>query len=181
MAYTDDDKKNNIIEIQKYLRGISRYNGNIPLVIPSGVYDDRTEQAVMQFQREYGLPVTGKVDRMTWEKIYELYLAAEEYYTELVSILPFPNADYSLKEGSSGFEIYILQAMLNTIFSLYSNIAPIKIDGSYGRETADAIRMLQKIIGEEGTGNVDYKTWNKLAHLYNFHAVPENNGTSASQ
>ncbi len=169
MAYTDEDKKGHINEIQTYLRRISRDNENIPLVIPSGVYDERTEEAIARFQREYGLAVTGKVDRETWDKLFEVYLQTEEYYTELISILPIINADKSLKQGETGFDIYILQAMLNTIFSRYANIPLLDIDGIYGAKTTEAVKHLQEITGEEQTGDIDYKTWNKLAQLYNLH------------
>lgn len=167
MAYTEEDKKKHIAEIQQFLRNISRTNSSIPSVIPSGVYDNRTEEAVTSFQKYYGLPVTGKVDRATWDKLLEIYLVTEEYYAELASILPFPNSEHSLSEGSSGFDVYILQAMLNTIFSFYTNMVPIAVSGVYGKETADAVRRLQNIMGMTGTGTVDYKTWNNLAKFYN--------------
>lgn len=175
MAYTDEDKHGHITELQNYLRRISRDNKNIPLVIPSGVYDNRTKQAIIKFQQEYDLPVTGKVDRATWEKIYEVYLDTEEYYAELASIMPFPNSEHFIAEGASGFQVYMLQAMLNTIFSGYANIPLLDINGIYGNETANTVKHLQDIIGEESTGNVDYKTWNKLAQLYNYHAMRDAN------
>lgn len=169
MAYTDEDRQNHISEIQDYLRRISHENENIPLVIPSGVYDKRTEDAIRIFQREYGLPVTGSVDRETWEKLYKVYLQTEEYYEELISILPLINANENLKQGEQGFDVYIFQAMLNTIFSKYANIPLLNIDGIYGKKTAEAVKHLQKIVGEEQTGDIDYRTWNKLAQLYNLH------------
>ena len=169
MAYTDEDKKGHIFELQDYLRRVSRDNENIPLVVPSGVYDERTEEAIREFQREYSLPVTGKVDRETWEKLYEVYLQTEEYYAELISILPIINADENLKQGETGFDIYILQAMLNTVFSRYANLPLLDMDGVYGEKTADAVRHLQEISGEKQTGDVDYRTWNRLAQLYNLH------------
>ena len=150
MAYTDEDKKGHIFELQDYLRRIARDNENIPLVVPSGIYDERTEDAIR-------------------EKLYEVYLQTEEYYAELISILPIINADENLKQGETGFDIYILQAMLNTVFSRYANIPLLDIDGVYGEKTADAVRHLQEIAGEEQTGDVDYRTWNRLAQLYNLH------------
>ncbi len=169
MAYTDEEKKGHIREVQHYLRRISRDNENIPLVIPSGIYDRRTEEAIRKFQREYGLPVTGRVDRETWDMLFKVYLETEEYYTELISIIPLVNADRKLTEGERGFDIYILQAMLNTIFSRYANIPLLSIDGVYGEKTADAVRHFQQIVGEEQTGEVDYRTWNRLAQTYNLH------------
>ena len=37
----------------------------------NGVYDQTTQQAVREFQRVNGLPVTGIVDQATWQKLYE--------------------------------------------------------------------------------------------------------------
>lgn len=171
MAYTEQDKKNHIYEVQDYLRTISQVNDNIPAVIPSGVYDSDTEETVRQFQREYGLPVTGKIDLNTWESIIEVYLSAEEYYKLNSSIMLFPNASYSLNEGTEGNSVYILQAVLNVISDYYSNTSSIPVDGVYGKSTADAVKHMQDIIGEPQSGNVDYKTWNKLARLYNYHIM----------
>lgn len=171
MAYTDEEKKAHISEIQKYLRTVSQANGNIPTIIPTGVYDEKTAEAVRAFQKEYGLPVTGTVDREIWDLLFEVYLAVEEYFTENAAIMPFPDSAYSICKGEQSNTVYILQAMLNTIAEFYENVDSIPVDGIYGDSTAAAIKNMQTVTGEECTGNVDYKTWNKLARLYNFHAM----------
>lgn len=170
-TYTDSEKKEHIYELQNYLRTISRTDGNIPPIVPTGVYDEKTKEAVRQFQKTYGLPVTGKADRETWERIFEVYLAAEEYYAENTSIILFPNSDYLITEGMNGYPVYILQAVLNTIGQFYANISEIPMDGLYGNSTSDAVKRMQTIIGEESTGRVNYKTWNKLARIYNYHMI----------
>ena len=171
MAYTEEEKKAHISEIQKYLRTISQANGNIPTVIPTGVYDDKTEEAVRAFQKEYGLPVTGTVDRETWDLLFEVYLAVQEYFAESAAITPFPDSAYSINEGEKNYTVYILQAMLNTIAEYYSNVDSVTIDGIYGKNTVDAVKNMQTITGENNSGEVDYKTWNKLARMYNFHSI----------
>lgn len=171
MAYTDEEKKSHIAEIQKYLRTISQTNQNIPTVIPTGVYDDKTAEAVRVFQREYGLPVTGTVDRETWDLLFEVYLAVQEYLTESAAIMPFPDSSYSICEGDKNYTVYILQAMLNTIAEYYANVDSISVNGVYGKATTDAIKNMQTVTGENSTGDVNYNTWNKIARLYNFHAM----------
>ena len=42
-------------------------------ITESGVFDDSTEQAVRQFQSANLLPVTGKVDKATWNRIVREY------------------------------------------------------------------------------------------------------------
>lgn len=179
MAYTEKDLQEHISELQQYLRTISRLNKNIPSIIPNGLYDNLTEEAVRSFQRDYGLPVTGKVDNETWDKIYEVYQSVQELYEDIAAIFPVPSTERSyIREGDSGFLVYILQAMLNTISSFYGNLNDIEINGRYGSETAEAVADLQDIIGLPRTGEVDFRTWNRLAQLYNYHAGldAENNG-----
>ncbi|MCM1023294.1 MAG: peptidoglycan-binding protein [Prevotella sp.] len=171
MAYTDEEKKRHISEIQKYLRTVAQANENIPVVIPTGVYDEKTAEAVRAFQKEYGLPVTGTVDRETWDLLFEVYLAVQEYFTENAAIMPFPDSAYTICEGDKNNTVYILQAMLNTVAEYYSNVNSVAIDGVYGNSTVEAVKNMQTVTGEECTGTVDYKTWNKLARLYNFHAM----------
>lgn len=171
MAYTEQDRKDHIYEVQNYLRTIAQANDNITAIVPSGVYDANTEEAVRQLQREYGLPITGKIDFDTWQTIMEVYLSVEEYYKENSSIMLLPNSDCILSEGAEGYPVYILQAVLNIIGGEYSNTNEIPVDGVYGKSTADAVRKMQEITGEKSTGSVDYKTWNKLARLYNYHVM----------
>ena len=45
----------------------------LPLLSVSGIYDEPTARAVSLFQRGKGLPVTGRVDRQTWNAISEEY------------------------------------------------------------------------------------------------------------
>ena len=44
------------------------------LVRQDGYFDEATREAVMAFQEGFGLPVTGFVDRETWDVIYNYYL-----------------------------------------------------------------------------------------------------------
>lgn len=39
-------------------------------LLASGEYDDRTERAVIEFQRRNGLKVTGVCDYSTWAKLH---------------------------------------------------------------------------------------------------------------
>ena len=47
------------------------------LVAESGISDEATFNAVKEFQMGFGLPVTGLVDRATWDAIYAYYLTGE--------------------------------------------------------------------------------------------------------
>ena len=59
--------------LQSYLDYISQSIPEIPPVSPTGYFGPRTQQAVEAFQRLYGLPVTGYVEAITWDRIADLY------------------------------------------------------------------------------------------------------------
>lgn len=59
--------------IQTYLDKIAQNISGIPRVTIDGVYGQQTANAVSEFQRLYGLPVTGYVGPVTWYTIGEQY------------------------------------------------------------------------------------------------------------
>lgn len=62
-------------QMQEQLDRISRTYPALPSVTADGIYGESTRQAVMDFQRVFGLPATGIVDYPTWYKISEIYVA----------------------------------------------------------------------------------------------------------
>ena len=55
MAYTDEQKRQHILELQAYLHGIS-HQSQLPHLIPDGVYGENTANAVRLFQQQNQLP-----------------------------------------------------------------------------------------------------------------------------
>lgn len=167
MAYTEKELRGHIREIQNYLRGIAQANSNIPLIVPSGVFDNETKEAVEAFQKEYGLPVTGEVDRATWNSIVEQYTIVEKYYGKGAAIYPFKSGSEVIKPGEKSYRVYLIQTMLNTINEGYENMILPEINGSFDRATRSAVEQLQSATGLPVTGSVDIDTWNVLASAYN--------------
>jgi len=62
--------------LQYFLSIISRINPVFRRLQIDGVFGPATRQAVIEAQTYFGLPATGQVDRTTWTKIYDEYLAA---------------------------------------------------------------------------------------------------------
>jgi len=172
VAYTEQDKKDHIREVQGYLRTIDRANDVPASIIPDGAYGRTTGEAVRRFQREHSLPVTGSVDWDTWSSIAEAYLSALEQLDGGSGIMLAAGGG-ALKEGDSGERVYILQAVLNTVAGHYSNLDSIEVDGVYGKSTADAVKKLQEIVGEPVNGTADSRTIGKLARLYNYHIAAD--------
>ena len=162
MPYTDEQKKEHILEIQQYLYAISMFRSDIPQILPSGEYDSETIAAVKAFQKAFGLPQTGEVDSDTWDMIVRVYLdyldsAPAAYHA-------FPSREYIIHSGDSGQLVYIIQAMLNGMGKAYDNMPDLTVCGTFNNATADAVRLFQKKSGLDENGNVDCHTWNMLVH-----------------
>ena len=59
--------------LQEYLNYISQFFVQIPSVSPTGYFGQRTEEAVIAFQRINGLEATGTVGAATWNAITSVY------------------------------------------------------------------------------------------------------------
>jgi peptidoglycan hydrolase-like protein with peptidoglycan-binding domain len=60
-------------QIQTYLSVIADSYPTVSKITPDGVFGPATERAVISFQRSFGLPVNGKINAATWERIVEIY------------------------------------------------------------------------------------------------------------
>jgi len=149
---------------------LNRISANFPLIPKknniNGYYDEVTEAAVTQFQKIYNLPVTGIVDKGTYYKIQTIFYAVTKV-SELESI-GLLNEDISMQfsgvmtEGSTVPRVELLQYFLNVMSAFYDTIPAVKITGSFGPETRDAIMELQKTMGLPVTGIIDKNTWDVL-------------------
>ncbi|MDF2678614.1 MAG: putative peptidoglycan-binding protein, partial [Bacillota bacterium] len=59
--------------LEQYLNFISTLKPSIPRITPNNIFDTQTETAVLEFQKLYGLPPTGRVNKETWNKVVEVY------------------------------------------------------------------------------------------------------------
>ena len=62
--------------IQRYLRQLSLYDNTIPPLAVDGIFDMRTREALLAFQRQEELEETGVVDYTTWNRLFEAYMAS---------------------------------------------------------------------------------------------------------
>lgn len=59
--------------LQQYLNVIAEAYPEIPSVNPTGYFGPLTEESVRAFQSQFGLPVTGVVNAITWTEIAQLF------------------------------------------------------------------------------------------------------------
>lgn len=163
--YSDEQRMEHIRGLQQDLRVIHAKNDELLPKI-SGVYDVLTENAVKRFQRRFGLPITGKTDLTTWDKIvHESNLIRSKNAIPL-AVRVFPNAMFIVSTGDTGRFIYILQGILNGLAIEFPYLPKIDYTGIYDCNTEQAVKILQKNSGLPSTGKLDADTWNAISFLY---------------
>jgi N-acetylmuramoyl-L-alanine amidase len=105
----------------------------LPKYGADGIFGEETENAVMAFQKRYGLRVDGIVGPETLSKLSEVV-------KQKLSHEEFPLPERTLKIGDEGEEVKMLQRALQHL-----GFDPKYIDGVYGKRTEDAVRRFQSM------------------------------------
>lgn len=161
----------NVVTIQVALNRIAQNYPAIPKV-PSidGIFGPRTEATVRKFQEVFDLSADGIVGPATWYAIVRLYTAV----TSLAELQSQGQRYYainwnppeSLRLGSSGEKVRLLQYMLSVLSSFISEIPNITVDGIYGAATRAAVLSAQRYFRLPETGVVDAEIWNEIYDQY---------------
>lgn len=159
----------NRIEIQ--LNRISTNYPAIPKIYPVDVtYDDKTADAVREFQRIFNLPQTGVVDKATWYKINYIYTSVKklsQLNSEGLSLQELPEQfPVPVDIGATGLPVQYIQYYLEVIGAYYKNVLPVQSTGTYDEQTANSVRSFQQVFGLQQTGTVDERTWDDLYRAY---------------
>ena len=158
-----------IRNLQRYLRHLSYFNDEITEVPIDGIFGSDTEQAVRAFQEAQSLPVTGRVDQATFERLFDAYtdsITAKQPPRQIGHFPQIPE-DYTVEVGEVQFLVNIIQNALQELSVVYDGIGEVPQTGEYDAATADAVRAFQKANGLPPTGAVDRTTWNAIADAYN--------------
>ena len=160
-----------VVVLQTMLNRISQNYPAIPKIRPAtGVFDENTEEAVREFQRIFNLTPDGVVGKATWYKMVYLYVGVLRL-AELVSEgqtfygiqFQYPGV---LREGDRGGEVRILQYMLALMAEFDNALVPIRPDGVFGADTAQAVRQYQSLVGLTPDGMVGRTTWDSIYRNY---------------
>ena len=167
-------------ELQYLLLFISAFNNQIPPLTVDGIFGPATRDAVLAFQRFYGLPQTGQVDFSTWEQIYDSYVGIldtlpEGYFSPVTEAY----GGVPLRLGSEGEQVSRIQDYLNFISNTYTEIPKVTVDGIFGPATQTAVLAYQNLFGLEPTSIVGAATYNSIADTYR--VLREGNQSSGTQ
>lgn len=155
--------------LQYFITFLASFDDRVSEIPISGVFDDVTYNAVLNFQRLYSLNETGQSDMETWNRLYDFYAGIMNIIPpgemDTSNALPYPG--YPLSLGSRGENVRTFQEYLNIVAEEFNEIPRIQADGIYGVNTRDAVYTLQNYFGIKVDGIVGEETWRLVADLYN--------------
>ncbi len=161
------DRGIEIRTLQYYLAFLGFFNSNLPTIAVDGIFGQETYDAVLTFQKLYGLGVDGIVGRKTWNALqnaYEGVIASLPPQYKNYRDLIYPG--YFITTGASGNVVRQLQRYLRVIGQNNSSVPVISVDGQYGNATKAAVQAVQRLNGLEPSGQVGPITWNAIINLY---------------
>lgn len=153
--------------LQQYLRQLSYHSSAISPPPIDGNWESATERALSEFQKEYGLNVTGHADKTTWDRLRAEYLLslAENSPPEEVALFPRKKS-FSVSEGDGGILAELIIYMLGELSATYGfsiHFEAKVIDADLALIIAD----FQEKNGLPPNGKVDRVTWDALAREHN--------------
>lgn len=155
-----------IESMQHMLRILSKGDSRLVPVSPDGIYGQNTMAAVTAFQRSRGLPASGVMDLMTWEKLVEAY-EAERILQEMAEpLIPILNPRQVIRPGETNYHVLLVQVILRTLHCVYGGLFPVSINGTMDAPTVAALRKFQNTSGLQPTGALDKNTWRHLSRHY---------------
>ncbi len=152
--------------VQYFLAVISFFDDRIPQVLITGEYDQNTVQGVRAFQELYGLPVTGVMNRETWNTVLQVY-------DDTIASIP-PEVLINREEiypgryltiGMQGEDVTQLQIFLQEAAARHSFIPPVEVTGNFDDATDAAVRAVQQEAGIPVSGAVGPPTWDRIVRL----------------
>lgn len=151
--------------LQYYLAVIGAYYDAVQPVPITGYFGEQTDRSLKSFQKVFGIPQTGTLDRATKNDLYRAYMGiAETVKPEYVSVALFPGT--VLREGARGDSVRIMQEYLTFINNTYPNISAVSNTGYFGPMTKKSVTEFQRQFGLTANGIIDGVTWDSIAGVY---------------
>ncbi len=151
--------------LQYYLAVIGAYYEAVKPVEITGYFGEETEESLKSFQRVFGLPQTGALNRETNNDLYRAYMGiVESVSPENTAVALYPGT--VLREGASGDSVRIIQEYLTFIHETYPEIPAVNNTGYFGPMTKRSVTEFQRVFGINPTGIIGGVTWDAIAGVY---------------
>ncbi len=164
----EGDSSIGVLVLQYYLHYISTFIPTVQDTATDGSFGPATRESVISFQRTFGLPETGVVNRAVWDEIesaYYSYLRSIPYDFANGAPLPFPGR--ILRSGLEGDDVLALQKYINRIAEAYPSIPEIAEDGVFGPSTESALRAFVNEFGlDYDPQRVSAPLWYAITNVY---------------
>lgn len=151
--------------LQYYLAVIGAYYEAVSPVEITGYFGEMTEASVKSFQRVFGLPQTGEVDRATRNDLFRAYQGiVDSVPPSYTYVALYPGT--VLREGTTSDSVRIMQEYLTLINKTYPNIPAVSNTGYFGPLTKQSVIAFQRQFGINPTGFIGAVTWDRIAGVY---------------
>lgn len=147
-----------VTHLQYMLAVVAEFNSAVSAPPISGSYGASTAQTVSDFQRAYGLPETGTVDRATWDAIYAQFAGIETTVFGDEALFPFTRTPLAVSADG-------VQEQLAVAAAAFPDLQPPTRTGRYDGATRRAVQQFQRLTGVQPTGQADAVTRENLANL----------------
>ena len=143
---------------------IKRFGKKQPLLTQ---YCDGRNVSCPEWLSQWGSKYLGDQGKTPYEILTFYYGNDIELETaDIIVGSPSSYPGYDLTVGSFGEPVKVTQEFLNRISQNYPLIPKLIVDGVFGEDTQEAVKVFQAIFSLPETGIVDYATWYQISNIY---------------
>ena len=162
-----------IESLQTMLRNISGNYGDVPLVVPDGIFGAQTLEAVQALQQLFGLESDGVVNFNTWNKIVEISNQVSAENVGGRPVLAYNESNEDILPGETIIDLYVIQAMMKALAAVIESLDDIEVTGTHDRPSVDAVKKIQVVVGMDDNGIITVEFYDNLAQLYEVYVSRE--------
>lgn len=152
--------------LQFILEYLSYFYPTVPDVIVDGYFGENTKNAVIGFQRTFGLEPDGIVGEATWNVLYSVSNEINEAVRQQGDDQRYPGTP--LSQGDTGQGVELMKRYYNIIAQYYGELPTVQVNTVFDEAFADAIREFQRNYDLDPDGVIGALTWTRIVEIVNF-------------